>query len=159
MPQCSCGNQTLRNFFKCFQHISVKHRPSWNHLDLKQMRWLFSQHAFFLGAEQERSWQEGSLERFLPPTSVGCCLWQDQYQGEPHRKLREDYEDEVNWGITLQALLFLWPQISSAADTDGKPSGQRLRRKGGPRWMARGSICAEPACCMATCCGLGEGRV
>lgn len=24
-------------FFKCFQHISMKHRPSWNHLDLKQM--------------------------------------------------------------------------------------------------------------------------
>lgn len=38
-------------FFKCFQHISMKHRPSWNHLDLKQMHWLFSQQAFLLGAE------------------------------------------------------------------------------------------------------------
>lgn len=29
----------------------MKHRPSWNHLDLKQMHWLFSQQAFLLGAE------------------------------------------------------------------------------------------------------------
>lgn len=123
-------------FFKCFQHISVKHRPSWNHLDLKQMRWLFSQQAFLLGGRARAGaggWRErAAWKGFQPPASGGCRLWQDQYQGERPRKLTEDYEDEVSCGITLQALLFPWPRISSASDVDGKPSGQRLKKRGGP---------------------------
>lgn len=113
-------------FFKCFQHISMKHRPSWNHLDLKQMHWLFSQQALLLGAGT------GALARvarrgFQPPALVCDSLWLDQYQGEPQRKLREDYEDEVSDRITLQDLFFLSPWISSASDRDGTASGYRLK--------------------------------
>lgn len=82
-------------FFKCFQHISMKHRPSWNHLDLKQMHWLFSQQALLLGAgtgTRARAVWRG----FQPPASAGDSLWHDQYRGERQRKLREDYEDEVS---------------------------------------------------------------
>lgn len=61
-------------FFKCFQHISVKHRPSWNHLDLKQMHWLFSQQAFLLGAETD-ALATAAWEGFQPPASVGYSLW------------------------------------------------------------------------------------
>lgn len=135
-------------FFKCFQHISMKHRPSWNHLDLKQMHWLFSQQAFLLGAET------GTLSRvaqkgFQPPASVCYSLWHDQYQGEQQRKLREDYEDEVSDRITLQNLFFLSPWISSASDLDGTPSEYRPKMRGGHRVKdIRYHKCQEPGHCV-----------
>lgn len=73
----------------------MKHRPRWNHLDLKQMHWLFSQQAFLLRAETDALARVGR-KGFQPPALVGYSLWHDQYQGEQPRKLREDYEDEVS---------------------------------------------------------------
>lgn len=106
----------------------MKHRPSWNHLDLKQMHWLFSQQAFLLGAGT------GTLARavwkgFQPPASVCYSLWHDQYQGEQQRKLREDYEDEVSDSITAQDLFFLSPWSSSVSDLAGTPSGQQTKKE------------------------------
>lgn len=137
-----------KKFFKCFQHISMKHRPSWNHLDLKQMHWLFSQQAFLHGAET------GALARvvwkgFQPPALVCYSLWHDQYQGEQQRKLREDYEDEVSDRITLQDLFLLSPWISSSSDLDGTPSGHRAKIREGQgvkdnrhhMWWEPGPLC------------------
>lgn len=135
-------------FFKCFQHISMKHRPSWNHLDLKQMHWLFSQQAFLLGAGA------GMLARavrkgFQPPASVCYSLWHDQYQGEQQRKLREDYEDEVSDRIAAQDLFFLSPWGSSVAGLDATPSGHRTKMGGGQGVKGiRYHMCQEPGQCV-----------
>lgn len=135
-------------FFKCFQHISMKHRPSWNHLDLKQMHWLFSQQAFLLGAGTgtlARAVQKG----FQPPASVCYSLWHDQYLGEQQRKLREDYEDEASDRITVQDLFFLSPWSSSVSDLDGTPSGHRPKMRGGQGVKGIGyHTCWEPGHCV-----------
>lgn len=129
-------------FFKCFQHISMKHRPSWNHLDLKQMHWLFSQHAFFFKLQQA-DWQLlfGKVFSPLPWSTVACDTINTRARRQ--RKLRKDYEDEVSDRITLQDLysLSLSHLESHLSDKDEKSSDHKNQE----RWRIGCVVCMQTA--------------
>lgn len=101
-------------FFKCFQHISMKHRPSWNHLDLKQMHWLFSQQAFLLGAETgtpvglaRKGFQAPCLRRLQPVTRSIPGWAVEEAQGRLWRWGEwQDYLTGFVLSLTLNAICF-----------------------------------------------------
>lgn len=144
-------------FFKCFQHISVKHRPSWNHLDLKQMRWLFSQQAFLLGGRARAGaggWREGCMERFPAP-----CLWRlSPVTGSIPGWAAQEADGRLwRWGE-----LWNYPTGSALSLTSNlislgrrwktmRTETEKERRTGQVVW---GGARAEPGCRVAECCGL-----